>query len=38
VVAHGPFVINTRDDIATAIRDYHAGAFDGTGPLPNVGA
>jgi hypothetical protein len=31
VVAHGPFVMNTRDEIADAIRDYQAGKF---GPLP----
>ena len=36
VVAHGPFVMNTRDEIAEAIRDYQAGRFDGTGPLPAV--
>lgn len=27
VVAHGPFVMNTRDEIIQAIRDYQAGAF-----------
>jgi redox-sensitive bicupin YhaK (pirin superfamily) len=27
VVAHGPFVMNTRDEIVTAIRDYEAGTF-----------
>jgi redox-sensitive bicupin YhaK (pirin superfamily) len=27
VVAHGPFVMNTREQIQQAIRDYHAGAF-----------
>ncbi|MCU6453989.1 pirin family protein [Sphingomonas sp. A2-49] len=36
VVAHGPFVMNTRDEIAAAIRDYQAGLFDGDGPLPAV--
>ena len=28
VVAHGPFVMNTRDEIAQAILDYQAGRFD----------
>lgn len=27
VVAHGPFVMNTREEIVQAIRDYEAGAF-----------
>ncbi|MBJ7220338.1 MULTISPECIES: pirin family protein [unclassified Brenneria] len=27
VVAHGPFVMNTRDEISQAIRDYQSGAF-----------
>jgi redox-sensitive bicupin YhaK (pirin superfamily) len=27
VVAHGPFVMNTRDEINQAIRDYQAGKF-----------
>ena len=27
VVAHGPFVMNTREEILQAFRDYHAGAF-----------
>lgn len=27
VVAHGPFVMNTRDEIVQAIRDYQAGLF-----------
>jgi quercetin 2,3-dioxygenase len=31
VVAHGPFVMNTREEIALAVRDYQAGKF---GPLP----
>jgi redox-sensitive bicupin YhaK (pirin superfamily) len=30
VVAHGPFVMNTRDEIVQAIRDYQAGTFVGT--------
>jgi len=28
VVAHGPFVMNTREEITQAIRDYQAGRFD----------
>lgn len=28
VVAHGPFVMNTREEIVDAIRDYQAGLFD----------
>jgi len=28
VVAQGPFVMNTREEIAQAIRDYQAGRFD----------
>jgi redox-sensitive bicupin YhaK (pirin superfamily) len=28
VVAHGPFVMNTREEITTAIHDYQAGLFD----------
>ncbi|MGE5048276.1 MAG: pirin-like C-terminal cupin domain-containing protein, partial [Deltaproteobacteria bacterium] len=27
VVAQGPFVMNTREEIVQAIRDYHAGLF-----------
>jgi redox-sensitive bicupin YhaK (pirin superfamily) len=27
VVAHGPFVMNTREEIGEAIRDYQAGKF-----------
>ncbi|SEN08516.1 hypothetical protein SAMN05192583_1988 [Sphingomonas gellani] len=37
VVAHGPFVMNTREEIGQAIRDYQAGLFNGTGPLLDVG-
>lgn len=33
VVAHGPFVMTTREEIAEAIRDYQAGLF---GPAPRV--
>ncbi len=36
VVAHGPFVMNTRDEIAQAVRDYQAGLFNGSGPLPSA--
>ncbi|HEV7385032.1 MAG TPA: pirin-like C-terminal cupin domain-containing protein, partial [Phenylobacterium sp.] len=28
VVAHGPFVMNTREEIVDAIRDYNAGLFE----------
>ncbi len=28
VVAHGPFVMNTREEISAAIADYQAGRFD----------
>jgi redox-sensitive bicupin YhaK (pirin superfamily) len=28
VVAHGPFVMNTREEIVEAIRDYQGGKFD----------
>jgi hypothetical protein len=28
VFAHGPFVMNTREEIVEAIRDYNAGLFD----------
>jgi len=37
VVAHGPFVMNTREEIGEAIRDYQAGRFNGRGPLVGVG-
>lgn len=30
VVAHGPFVMNTREEIVQAIRDYQSGQFRGT--------
>jgi redox-sensitive bicupin YhaK (pirin superfamily) len=29
VVAHGPFVMTTQDEIVDAIRDYNAGLFEG---------
>lgn len=32
VVAHGPFVMNTRQEIVQAISDYQAGLFDGVRP------
>jgi redox-sensitive bicupin YhaK (pirin superfamily) len=38
VVSHGPFVMNTREEIGKAIRDYQAGKFNGTGMLADVGA
>ena len=38
VVAHGPFVMNTREEISEAIRDYQAGKFNLTGELLEVGA
>jgi redox-sensitive bicupin YhaK (pirin superfamily) len=28
VVAHGPFVMNTREEITQAIQDYQAGKFE----------
>ncbi len=33
VVFHGPFVMNTRDEIYDAIRDFHAGRM---GTIPAV--
>ena len=38
VVAHGPFVMNSREEISEAIRDYQAGKFNGAEPLVGVGA
>ena len=32
VVAHGPFVMNTPQEIAEAVRDYQAGRFNGVSP------
>lgn len=37
VVAHGPFVMTTREEINQAIRDYQAGLFNGDGKLLDVG-
>jgi hypothetical protein len=37
VVAHGPFVMNTNEEIEVAIRDYRAGKFDRAGKLREVG-
>ena len=34
VVSHGPFVMNTREEISAAIRDYQAGLF---GAIPAIG-
>jgi len=38
VVARGPFVMNSAEEINQAIRDYQAGKFNGTGELLDVGA
>jgi len=27
VIQHGPFVMNTQDEIVAAVRDYQAGRF-----------
>ncbi|EQB17170.1 pirin family protein [Sphingobium lactosutens] len=37
VVAQGPFVMNTREEIAEAVRDYQAGKFNAAGRLLDVG-
>jgi redox-sensitive bicupin YhaK (pirin superfamily) len=37
VVAHGPFVMNSEDEIRQAIADYQAGRFEGAGKLLEVG-
>ena len=37
VVAHGPFVMNTREQIVQAIRDYQAGKFDAAPGDPSGG-
>lgn len=38
VVARGPFVMNSHQEISEAIRDYQAGKFNGAEPLMGVGA
>lgn len=38
VMARGPFVMNTPEEINEAIRDYQAGKFNGTDELLDVGA
>lgn len=38
VVAHGPFVMNSREEISQAVRDYEAGKFNLKGALLEVGA
>jgi len=38
VVAHGPFVMNTADEIRQAILDYQAGKFEGEDKLLEVGS
>jgi redox-sensitive bicupin YhaK (pirin superfamily) len=37
VVSHGPFVMNTRQEIIQAYQDYHAGKFNREDALPEVG-
>jgi hypothetical protein len=37
VVAQGPFVMTSQEEIGQAVRDYQAGKFNGTGPLVGVG-
>jgi redox-sensitive bicupin YhaK (pirin superfamily) len=37
VVAYGPFVMNSEDEIRQAYADYRAGKFNGTGQLGAVG-
>ena len=38
VVAHGPFVMNTPEEIRQAVQDYQAGKFSKGGELLEVGA
>jgi redox-sensitive bicupin YhaK (pirin superfamily) len=35
VVAYGPFVMNTRDEIVQAIEDYQSGRMGSIPPLPS---
>ncbi len=37
VVAHGPFVMNSAEEIRQAVLDYQAGRFEGQGRLLEVG-
>ena len=32
IAQHGPFVMNTNDEIFQAVQDYHSGKFAGSGP------
>lgn len=36
IVSYGPFVMNTEQEIRQAYADYNAGAFNGTGKLPDL--
>jgi quercetin 2,3-dioxygenase len=37
VISHGPFVMNSREEIVQAFQDYQAGKFNGDGALAEVG-